>query len=169
MTDHGHFYDYPATVGVQINDELINDYIRAAEFLNNGHFDVVSLQHEFGIFGGEAGSETIQLLSLLKMPIMTTLHTVLAETSTAPHKRMSSHALSRMSSKVVVMAEKKVGNCFRTIYQVAEEKIEIIPHGNPGIRFCGARRCKKTRLGFAGRSVILTFGLLSSTIKASNS
>ena len=83
MTDHGQFYDYPASVGIQIHDDLVNDYIRAAEFLNAGHYDVVSLQHEFGIFGGDAGSEIIPLLSLLKMPIVTTLHTVLAEPSAA--------------------------------------------------------------------------------------
>lgn len=157
MTDHGHLYDYPATVGIQINDGLINDYIRAAEFLNAGHFDVVSLQHEFGIFGGVAGSDIIQLLSLLKMPIVTTLHTVLAE-PTAAQKDVFTRVVE-MSSKVVVMAEKG-RELLRTIYQVAEEKIEVIPHGIPEFAFVEPDAAK-TRLGFAGRSVILTFGLLS--------
>src|SRR5471032_3140113 len=56
MTDHGQAYDYPAEVGVQISDQRIKDYARAADFLNAGRYEVVSLQHEFGIFGGEAGS-----------------------------------------------------------------------------------------------------------------
>jgi len=79
MTDHGHTYDYPPAVRLQINDENLADYRRAADFLNDGHFQVACLQHEFGIFGGEAGSHILTLLSRLSMPIVTTLHTVLAQ------------------------------------------------------------------------------------------
>ena len=78
MTDRGSSYDYPPAVNFQIQDEKIDDYVQAADFLNKGEFDVVSLQHEFGIFGGDAGSKIIELLSHLKMPIVTTLHTTLA-------------------------------------------------------------------------------------------
>ena len=63
----------------QIDDDKLEDYARAADFLNAGQFDVVSLQHEFGIFGGEAGEHILALLSRLTMPVVTTLHTVLAE------------------------------------------------------------------------------------------
>jgi len=157
MTDHGQFYDYPASVGIQIHDDLVNDYIRAAEFLNAGHYDVVSLQHEFGIFGGDAGSEIIPLLSLLKMPIVTTLHTVLAEPSAA--QRDVFIKVIALSSKVVVMAEKG-RELLRTVYQIAEEKIEVIPHGIPDFAFVEPDDAKN-KLGFADRSVILTFGLLS--------
>ena len=79
MTDNGNAYDYPSAVRYQVRDERIEDYVRAAGFLNAGRFDAVSLQHEFGIFGGEAGSHVMALLSRLTMPIVTTLHTVLAE------------------------------------------------------------------------------------------
>jgi glycosyltransferase involved in cell wall biosynthesis len=157
MTDHGQSYAYPATVGIQVHDDLINDYIRAAEFLNAGQFDVVSLQHEFGIFGGEAGGDIIQLLSLLKMPIVTTLHTVLAEPSAVQRDVFAK--IVEMSSKVVVMAEKG-RELLRTVYQVSEEKIEVIPHGIPDFAFVEPDDAK-ARLGFADRSVILTFGLLS--------
>ncbi|WPO43631.1 glycosyltransferase family 4 protein [Tardiphaga sp. 42S5] len=157
MTDHGHVYDYPTSVGIQINDGLINDYIRAAEFLNAGRFDVVSLQHEFGIFGGEAGRDIIPLLSLLKMPIVTTLHTVLAEPST-PQRDVFTRIIE-LSSKVVVMAEKG-RELLRTVYQIAEEKIEVIPHGIPDFAFVEPDNAKN-KLGFADKSVILTFGLLS--------
>ena len=65
MTDHGQVYDYPSTVGIEINDDRPDDYVRAAEYLNSGGFEAVSLQHEFGIFGGEAGSQIMTLLSRL--------------------------------------------------------------------------------------------------------
>ena len=93
MTDHGQTYDYPASVALQIKDDSIEEYVRAAAFLNAGRFDVVCLQHEFGIFGGEAGAHILELLSRLTMPIVTTLHTVLAKPTRGstrgdgPHRR----------------------------------------------------------------------------------
>ena len=83
MTDHGQTYDYPASVALQIKDDSIEEYVRAAAFLNAGRFDIVCLQHEFGIFGGEAGAHILELLSRLTMPVVTTLHTVLAEPTAA--------------------------------------------------------------------------------------
>src|SRR5579872_4000148 len=79
MTDHGNTYDYPPVVRVQVNDDNLEDYARAADYLNAKQFELVCLQHEFGIFGGEAGSHIMALLSRLTMPIVTTLHTVLAD------------------------------------------------------------------------------------------
>src|SRR5215207_3061876 len=73
MTDHGQAYDYPGSVRFQIREERIDDYARAAEFLNSARVDVVNLQHEYGIFGGEAGGNIVRLLSRLEMPIVTTL------------------------------------------------------------------------------------------------
>ena len=81
MTDRGQSYDYPAAVTHEIKDGDIEEYKRAADFLNAGRFDVVCLQHEFGIFGGEAGAHILVLLSRLTMPVVTTFHTVLAEPS----------------------------------------------------------------------------------------
>ena len=89
MTDPGRTYDYPAAVRFQIHDEAIDEYVQAAEFLNNARFDVVCLQHEYGIFGGEAGRNIIELLSRLEMPVVTTLHTVLAKPTPAQHDVMS--------------------------------------------------------------------------------
>jgi hypothetical protein len=79
MTDPGCTYDYPPAVRFEIHEEAIGEHAQAAELLNNAGFDVVSLQHEYGIFGGEAGGNIIHLLSRLKMPAVTTLHTVLAD------------------------------------------------------------------------------------------
>src|SRR6201992_465446 len=81
MNDHGQTYDYPPSVAFQIQDDVVEDYVRAAAFLNAGCFDLVCLQHEFGIFGGEAGNHILELLSRLSMPVVTTLHTVLAKPS----------------------------------------------------------------------------------------
>ncbi|MGB7278127.1 MAG: glycosyl transferase family 1, partial [Pseudolabrys sp.] len=79
MTDPGSAYDYPRAVRLAIQDENINEYVDGAAFLNNAGFDVVSLQHEYGIFGGQAGGNIIELLSRLNMPVVTTLHSVLAK------------------------------------------------------------------------------------------
>lgn len=157
MTDYGEVYDYPSTVGFQIDDGRLEDYIEAADFLNGRKFEAVSLQHEFGIFGGEAGDRIMVLLSRLTMPIVTTLHTVLSEPTTAQRDVLS--RIVAMSSKVVVMAEKG-RELLRAVYQVPDEKIEVIPHGIPEFEFLEPDGAK-AKLGFSDRAVILTFGLLS--------
>ena len=104
MTDHGQTYDYPASVAVQIRDDSVEEYARAAAFLNAGRFDVVCLQHEFGIFGGDAGAHILELLSRLTMPIVTTLHTVLAKPTAA--QRAVMQRIVEASAKIIVMANK---------------------------------------------------------------
>jgi len=153
----GDGYDYPGSVGFQIRDDQVQDYARAADFLNEGRFDVVSLQHEFGIFGGEAGAHVAGLLSRLTMPVVTTLHTVLSKPS--PAQRAIMERIVDASSRVVVMAEKG-RDMLRTIYRLPADKIEVIAHGIPDFAFVEPDEAK-AKLGFAGRSVILTFGLLS--------
>ncbi len=157
MTNHGHTYDYPPIVGFEIEDRNVDDYLRAANFLNARHVDVVSLQHEFGIFGGAAGGHIMALLSRLTMPIVTTLHTVLA-TPTDTQRDVFDRVIDT-SSKVIVMG-KKGRDLLRTVYQVPAEKIELIPHGIPDYPFVEPDEAKALR-GFAGKAVILTFGLLS--------
>src|SRR6185295_17277943 len=104
MNDRGQSYDYPPVVRLQIRDDIPEDYVRAADALNAGQVHAVSLQHEFGIFGGEAGVHVLGLLSRLNMPIVTTLHTVLATPS--PMQRHVLNEIVVLSSKVIVMAEK---------------------------------------------------------------
>ncbi|MGB6451931.1 MAG: glycosyltransferase family 4 protein, partial [Steroidobacteraceae bacterium] len=157
MTDHGHAYDYPSVVLLQINDGKLEDYERAAEVLSAGQFGVVSLQHEFGIFGGEAGGHILALLSRLAMPVVTTLHTVLSQPTSA--QRGVLDRIANASSRVIVMAEKG-RELLRSVYRVPAEKIEVIPHGTPDVAFVEPDEAKTT-FGFSGRSVILTFGLLS--------
>jgi len=157
MTDHGRAYDYPPAVRFQINDDRIVDYVRAANFLNAGQFDAVSLQHEFGIFGGEAGGDIMALLSRLTVPVVTTLHTVLSE-PTATQRAVLDRIID-VSSRVVVMAEKG-RELLRTVYRVPGEKIEVIAHGTPDFPFVEPAQAK-AKLGFSNKTVILTFGLLS--------
>lgn len=157
MTDHGQAYDYPATVRCEIKDDIAEDYARAANFLNTGKFDVVCLQHEFGIFGGVAGGLINTLLSRLVVPIVTTLHTVLADPQ--PAQRTVLTNIVKTSQRVVVMAEKG-RELLQTVYGVSPGKIEVIPHGIPDVLFTEPDAAK-ARLGFGFRPVILTFGLLS--------
>src|SRR5712692_5554514 len=157
MSDSGHTYDYPPAVLFQIHDETIIEYVQAAEFLNNEGFDIVSLQHEYGIFGGEAGGNIIELLSRLEMPIVTTLHTVLSKPT--PVQRDVMRRIIDTSTKIVVMSEK--GHEFlRSVHEVPARKIEVIPHGIPDFPFLETHHAK-TKLGFTGKTIILTFGLLS--------
>lgn len=157
MNDHGHAYDYPPCVHYQVGDDRLEDYAGAADFLNDGRFDVVSLQHEFGIFGGEAGGHIMALLPRLRMPVVTTLHTVLSEPT--PVQRDVMEQIVDASTRIVVMAEKG-RELLRTVYRLPADKIEVIAHGIPEFAFL-APDDAKARLGFSGRSVILTFGLLS--------
>jgi glycosyltransferase involved in cell wall biosynthesis len=157
MTDGDRHYDYPSVVRLEVHDEKIEEYERAAHFLNTEKFDVVCLQHEFGIFGGEAGGHIMSTLAGVTMPIVTTLHTVLAQPS--PVQRRVLREIADASTKVIVMADKGA-QLLRSEYNVAASKIQIIPHGIPDCAFAEPEAAK-VRRGFAGRAVVLTFGLIS--------
>ncbi len=157
MNSGDNAHDYPDTVAFQIAESRPDDYRRAAEFLNASDFDVVSLQHEFGIYGGDAGSHILPLLARVKAPIITTLHTVLAEPT--PSQRCVLTEVIRLSAKVVVMAQKGE-RLLRDVYRAPIQKINVIPHGVPDFPFVEPEDAK-AKLGFANRTVILTFGLLS--------
>ena len=157
MSDGEHAYQYPQPVRFQVRDNVIDDYRKAATFLNDSGFDVVSLQHEYGIFGGEAGANIGELVSRLDMPIVTTLHTVLAAPSVA--QRRVIEQIIDVSAKLVVMSDK--GRDFlRAVHDVPAAKISVIPHGIPDYPFIEPNHAK-VKFGFTGKSVILTFGLLS--------
>jgi glycosyltransferase involved in cell wall biosynthesis len=157
MSDADQVYDYPGHVKFEIKDNNAEDYARAATFLNTGKFDVVCLQHEFGIFGGTAGGLINSLLSRLCVPVVTTLHTVLADPQ--PAQRSVLINIVKSSDRVIVMAEKG-RELLQSVYAVAAGKIEVIPHGIPDAPF-SEPDAAKARLGFASKPVILTFGLLS--------
>jgi glycosyltransferase involved in cell wall biosynthesis len=157
MTDEGQSYDYPSSVRLQIDERKPEDYLHAADFLNGGRFDAVCLQHEFGIFGGEAGDHITSLLSRLTMPVITTFHTVLAQPNAG--QRAVMNRIVESSAKVIVMAHKG-RELLRDEYAVPADKIEVIAHGIPDVPFAEPEAAKARR-GFSRKAVILTFGLLS--------
>jgi glycosyltransferase involved in cell wall biosynthesis len=157
VNDLAEGYDYPAEVRFEIAEQDLPSYLRAADFLNITDVDVVCLEHEFGIFGGPAGSHVLALLRELQMPIVTTLHTVLREPNHEQRRVM--RELIRLSTRLVVMSER--GREFlRDIYQAPAAKIDLIPHGIPDMPFADPNYFKD-EFGVAGRQVLLTFGLLS--------
>jgi glycosyltransferase involved in cell wall biosynthesis len=157
MNDGDERYDYPATVGCTVDDQNVHDYVRAADFLNAGGYEVVCLQHEFGIFGGDAGEHILAMLTRLRMPIVTTLHTVLAQPSAAQRSVMNQ--IAAVSSRLIVMAEKG-RELLRKVYRIPDEKIAVVAHGIPDFEFTEPDAAK-AELGYSGRTVILTFGLLN--------
>ena len=157
MNDGRRAYDYPAEVKFHIRDDVLEDYAQAADFLNAQKYDVVSLQHEFGIFGGEAGAHVLALIDRLDMPVVTTCHTILSRPTPSQHNVL--RKIAERSSIVVVMAE-KARELLHTVYDVPIEKIELIPQGIPDFPFIEPDLAK-LKLGFAAKPVILTFGLLS--------
>jgi glycosyltransferase involved in cell wall biosynthesis len=157
MRDPGGDYAYPGSVRFSIDQEDRVQYAQAASFINTEGFDVVCLQHEFGIFGGEAGNYLLDLMSALTVPLVTTLHTVLDQPSAAQLAVMD--AILKSSACVVVMAE-KARQILIEVYHAAPERIAVIPHGIPDAPFVTSEAAKE-RLGYSGRKVILTFGLIS--------
>ncbi|MGB7768549.1 MAG: glycosyltransferase family 4 protein [Verrucomicrobiia bacterium] len=150
-------YDYPAEVRFEIAEQDLPSYLRAADFLNITDVDVICLEHEFGIFGGPAGSHVLALLRELRMPIVTTLHTVLREPNAEQRRVM--RELIRLSTRLVVMTERG-RELLREVYQAPAAKIDLIPHGIPNMPFADPNYFKD-EFGVAGKQVMLTFGLLS--------
>ncbi|MFQ6036639.1 MAG: glycosyltransferase [Sedimentisphaerales bacterium] len=150
-----HKYNDP--VKFEIRQNVKNDYICAADYINFSHIDLVSVQHEFGLFGGEAGSYLSLLLNRLKAPILTTLHTVLEDPHPAYHKSLVD--VCKASYKVITMNERGV-SMLRDIYGISSKKVELIPHGIPDLPFVDSNYYKH-KFGMEGRKTILTFGLLN--------
>lgn len=157
VNDRAGGYDYPAEVRFEIEEQDLPSYLRAADFLNITSVDVVCLQHEFGIFGGLAGSHLLALLRELRMPIVTTLHTLLTQPSDDQRRVM--RELIALSTRMVVMAERGRA-ILGDVYRAPADKIDLIPHGIPDTPFADPNYFKD-EFGVAGRQVVLTFGLLS--------
>lgn len=155
MNDAAPRRGYPPAVRFEIEENDIASYRRAVDYLNVSTVDAVSLQHEYGIFGGRAGSLVLPLLSELRMPIVTTLHTVLADPD--PAQRGVMDEIVRLSERLVVMSEHSAA-LLQQVHRVDPGKIDLIPHGIPEAMFAIGN---KDRIGVEGKSVLLTFGLLS--------
>ncbi|MEQ8846600.1 glycosyltransferase family 4 protein [Botrimarina sp.] len=150
-------YEYPPEVRFQITEQDRDSYRRAADFLNFSNVDVVSLQHEFGIYGGSGGAHILTLLRDLRVPVVTTLHTVLPQPDKTLRRVMEQ--LVDLSARLTVMTERsRVTLC--DVYKVPEEKIDLIAHGIPDRPFADPN-FYKDQFDLAGKQVGLTFGLLS--------
>src|SRR5580698_6602460 len=150
-------YDYPARVRWSLAQDDLRSYQEAAEFLNFNNIDMVCLQHEYGIFGGPAGSYILQLLRGLKMPVVTTLHTVLREPN--PDQLMVMEQIAEISDRLIVMSQLS-SQFLQEIFKVPGGKIDMVPHGVPDLPFLDPN-FYKDRFDVEGKAVLLTFGLLS--------
>lgn len=156
VTDNGNRYDYPAHVPLEIVQEDRRSYAVAADFLNVADVEVISIQHEFGIFGGAAGEYVLELMRRVHAPIVTTLHTVLAGPD-SDQRRVMDEIIAR-SAHLIVMAEKGRW-ILETVYAVDAEKISVVPHGVPDRPFIDPAMAKRD-LALADRTLLMTFGLL---------
>src|SRR6266850_1163332 len=154
-TDQG--YDYPPRVRWALAQDDVKSYQDAAEFLNFNNIDMVCLQHEYGIFGGPAGSHILHLLRGLKMPLVTTLHTVLRQPN--PDQMLVMEEIAELSDRLIVMSQLS-SQFLQEVFKVPGSKIDLVPHGVPDLPFLDPN-FYKDRFGVEGKAVLLTFGLLS--------
>ncbi len=148
---------YNDPVKFEVRQNVRSDYICAADYINFSHIDLVSVQHEFGLFGGEAGSYLSLLLRRLKAPVITTVHTVINEPRQDYYRAMVD--ICDCSQKIVTMNERGV-TMLQDTYGVPAERIHLIPHGIPDLPFVDSNYYKG-KFGLEGRKTILTFGLIS--------
>jgi glycosyltransferase involved in cell wall biosynthesis len=150
-------YRYPERVRFELSEGDAASYRRAAEFLNFSNIDLVCLQHEYGIFGGDAGGHILELLRRLHMPVVTTLHTVLREPN--PDQRRVMNEIASLSDRLIVMSQNSA-EILHEVFRVPDHKIDLIPHGIPDVPFIDPNFYKDC-FGTEGKIVMLTFGLLS--------
>lgn len=157
ITDIPDGYAYPDRIRLEIMEQDAESYKRAAEFININNADVVCLQHEYGIFGGQAGSYILTLLRAIQAPAVTTLHTILEKPSSWQERVLKE--IADLSQKLVVMTMKSA-ELLTTRYKISANKVQVIAHGIPEIDFIDPS-FYKDQFGVEGKTVLLTFGLLS--------
>src|SRR5438874_727068 len=157
VNDTAEGYSYPARVRFELSQDTLDSYRQAADFLNFGNIDLVCLQQKYEIFGGPAGSHILELLRRLQMPVVTTLHTVLREPNL--DQRMVMEQIAALSDRLIVMSRQSA-DILQEVFLVSPDKIDLIPHGIPDLRFKDPN-FYKDGFGTEGKDVLLTFGLLS--------
>lgn len=153
--DDGTGVAYPADIRT-IDARDVAAYREAAGIIEASGAQAIWLQHEFGIFGGDAGAHILTLVERSTLPLIVTLHTVLAEPSGAERQVME--RLVRRAGRFIVMAESARAT-LRETYGVADDRISVIPHGVPDRVYVDPASVK-ARVGLEGRKVVMTFGLL---------
>lgn len=157
INDRADGYDYSDKVRFEIDQKRIEDYRLAAEFINANQPEIVCLEHEYGIFGGLEGSHILSLLADLRIPVVTTMHTVLANPT--EQQQIVTKRVAECSDQIMVMSN-KAADLLVTIYAVDRHKVVYIPHGIPDIPFLDPSYFKD-KFAVSGKKVLLTFGLLS--------
>jgi len=157
VNDPESHYEYPSRVRFELLEGDSSSYEDAADFLNSSNVDMVSLQHEYGIYGGPAGSFILRLMRRLKMPVVTTLHTVLSEPNA--NQRVVMEEVVALSDRLVVMSKHSLQS-LQEVFHAPEGKIDLIPHGVPDLPFADPNLYKAS-MGAEGKTVLLTLGLLS--------
>jgi glycosyltransferase involved in cell wall biosynthesis len=166
MDDEGSSYSYGKEVVLEIDEEEKEDYKQVAHQINNSNFDLINIQHEFGLFGGKWGEYLLKFLKELDKPCVTTMHTTLSLDSkrlqslghVSIHKRVVSE-IGKRSSAITVMT-KMASNILKNDYHIAADKVKVIPHGCPEMPFVSTDKAKKD-LCLEDRIVLSSFGLLS--------
>ncbi|MGB2824978.1 MAG: glycosyltransferase family 4 protein [Phycisphaerae bacterium] len=157
MNDVPEGYPYPQRVRFEVRHSIQADYRMAAEFLNINQVSAVCLQHEYGIFGGTCGSHVLAMLRRLRRPLVTTLHTVLKQPNEA--QLMVLQEIGQLSDRLVVMSD-LAQDILHDVYDIPVEKMVMVPHGIPDVPFIDPS-FHKDQFAVEGRTVVLTFGLLS--------
>lgn len=157
MNDRAQMHAYPEDVRFEIQQNQASDYRVAAEFANQHCYEAMLLQHEYGIFGGSYGEHVVCLLENTRVPVVTTFHTVLPEPPAM--MRRTTQSIIDYSDRIVVMSQ-TAAEMLIDHYDIVAENIRVIPHGIPDLPF-GRSSAFKKKLGLEGKTVMLTFGLLS--------
>ncbi len=148
--------EFPAEVRYRLDPDRPADYLRVADQLNRAGPDVVSLQHEFGIYGGADGERVLDLLDELEVPVVATLHTVLRKPSA--QQRRILRRIAQRAARTVVLSRASAAT-LATAYDIDPARIQMIPHGVPDLAFVDPEKVKPL-VGLAGRPTVLSFGLL---------
>lgn len=156
MNESGETYDYPSIVKRYINDKNKEEYISTADYINNSGADICLLQHEYGIYGGESGLLILALLRRLKVPIITTFHTVLQKPSF--HQKEVLQKIAAYSSKVVIMNGLAV-DFLKDSFGIDPNKVLRIQHGVPDFSHFEASPDLVPE-SWKNKKIILTFGLI---------
>jgi len=156
ITDAKNSYDYPKEVIFEVSQDEKESFREAADFVNQSSADVVIIQHEYGIFGGDDGSYVLEFANHLKKPFVATTHTVLLEPTFG-----QKNVLSRLGAAAngIVCMTKRSAKLLSKVYSVPEHKIRVIPHGVPFFEPKGRDELKQ-KYGYTGRTIVSTFGLI---------
>ena len=156
MNDKGKAYDYPPIVKHSISDQNKNEYLKMADYINQVNADICLVQHEYGIFGGGSGLLLLSLLRNIKIPIVTTLHTILENPSFQQKEVLKK--IAQYSTRIVVMSSLAI-YLLKKVFNIPENKIVKIEHGVPDFEFFKKQKTKIPK-GWTNRKVLFTFGLI---------